>query len=165
MHYHTLDLWTQNIWNVIIVKVMSGCILTVPSLCTLLDTSLLLSQACCKLPKYLPRSCQHLSVQQLERLWCISSMSFRPWPEHPFPWRAEGIKKKNKASYSLPICDVRCLVKVAWKVCAWQMIILQEGNGTEKKLFLKWPMQQRCYRILWSILGHKDLFVEIVKKK
>lgn len=83
---------------------------------TLLHTNLLLSQACCKLPKYLPCSCQHLSVQQLERLWCISSMSFRPSPEHPFPEgqkRKKGKKKThpkqcNKQCYS-PVCGFCCL--------------------------------------------------------
>lgn len=39
------------------------------------NSSPLLSPACCRLPKYLSRSCQHLSAQQLERLRGTPSLS------------------------------------------------------------------------------------------
>lgn len=82
----------------------------------LLHTNLLLSQACCKLPKYLPCSCQRLSAQQLEWLWCISSTSFRPSAEHPFSLKGRehqslrGLKRSVSAetvncTFSSLLCD------------------------------------------------------------
>lgn len=100
---------------------------------TLLHTNLLLSQACCKLPKYLPCSCQHLSVQQLERLWCISSMSFRPSPEHPFPEGQRGRKRgeKNPSQTTQLFSSLWILLSWQWQV---EKILDKWSSRVKRKL-------------------------------
>lgn len=93
--------------------------------CTLLHTNLLLSQACCKLPKYLLCSCQHLSAEQLEKLWCISSVSFRPWPEHPF--FSEG----QRALKTKPVILFRSVTLVALSKYH------ERSQGAEQVIFLQ----------------------------
>lgn len=110
---------------------------------TLLHTNLLLSQAGCKLPKYLPCSCQHLYAQQLERLWCISSVSFRSSAEHPFPegQRALIKKKRNKLKTKPVLLHSMAFVVLYHERSkhTWKMIWLQDWK--ERTLMLFWRGQ------------------------
>lgn len=73
-YHHPEGLWE---WHACIHIAVSGCTLTIPfPLHThSSQSSPLLSQACCRLPKYLSHSCRHLSAQQLERLPSTPSLS------------------------------------------------------------------------------------------
>lgn len=131
--------------------------------CILLHTNLLLSQACSKLPKYLLRSCQHLSAQQLEKLWCISSVSFRPWPEHPFLWGAEGIKKQSQLFSTDLWRSLSCqsTTKGLKVVDKWSSF----KDWKDWSALMVFQMQQICCLILSSTLGINVYLCRNSKKK